>query len=424
MSRSAAFGGIGSALAHRDYRLYSVGAGASYLGTWIYRTGLGWFTWELTESTAWLGIVVFTEVLPIICLVPITGALVDRVGALKIARLTQIIAATVMTALAVLTAFDLMTIELLLGLVFLNGVTMSLMQASYFSLVASLVPRADLSSAVALQSSLVQTARFIGPAIAGALLIVLGSAAAFAINAVSYCALLWALLALHYRDPPAPAEATSSLFGDIVQGIAYIIGERTIRALLLLTVAFSLLLRPVIELMPAFASDVFGRGADGLAWFLSIAGLGAIFGSLWIARRGRAEGLTRLMAATAILSGIALLAFAQTTIFWFAIVLMAVYGLASNINSICSQILIQNVVEPRMRARVMSLVGLTFRAVPAASAALLGAIAVDWGLGTPISIAAGLGILCGCWVFGQMRAGRLDRRAERGISPAAPGRAR
>ncbi len=424
MTRSSAFGGIGSALAHRDYRLYSIGAGASYLGTWIYRTGLGWFTWELTGSAAWLGIVVFTEVLPIICLVPITGALVDRVGALKIAKLTQVIAAAVMTVLTVLTAVGLMTIELLLVLVFLNGATMSLMQSSYFSLVASLVPRENLSSAVALQSSLVQTARFIGPAIAGGLLVLLGSATVFAINALSYFALLAALLALRYRDPPVSAGAMSSLFGDIAQGIRYIVSEPTIRMLLILTIAFSMLLRPVIELMPAFASDVFGRGAEGLAWLLSAAGLGAIFGSLWIARRGRAEGLTRLMAATAIGGGLALLAFAQTTVFWLGIVLMAVYGLASNMNSICSQILIQNVVDPAMRARVMSLVGLTFRAVPAASAALLGAIAVDWGLGAPISIVAALGILGGFGVFGLMRAAGLDARAERAITPPGTGRAR
>lgn len=422
MARKSALGGIGSALGHRDFRLYSIGAAASYLGTWIYRTGLGWFTWELTESTAWLGIVVFTEVLPIICLVPVTGALVDRVGALRIAKLTQVISAMVMTVLAALTALELMTIELLLMLVFLNGVTMSLMQSSYFSLVASLVPREDLSSAVALQSSLVQTARFIGPAIAGGLLILLGSAAAFAVNAVSYFALLAALLVLDYRDPPRPAVATTSLFGDIAQGIGYIIGHRTIRALLLLTIAFSMLLRPVIELMPAFASEVFERGAEGLAMFLSTAGLGAIFGSLWIARRGRSEGLTRLMAFTAILGGVALLAFAQTTAFWLAIALMAVYGLASNINSICSQILIQNVVDPSLHARVMSLVGLTFRAVPAASAALLGAIAAHWGLSTPISVVAVLGIAGGFWVFAQMRSAGLDQRAERPISPPAPGR--
>ena len=420
MTGVPAFGGIASALGHRDYRLYSIGAGASYLGTWVYRTGLGWFTWELTESTAWLGIVVFTEVLPIICLVPLTGALVDRLGALKIAKLTQIIAASVMTVLAALTAVELMTIELLLVLVFLNGTTMSLMQASYFSLVASLVPRQDLSSAVAFQSSLVQTARFIGPAIAGALLVLLGTSAAFALNAISYIALLIALFALDYRDPAERPSGGTSLVGDIAQGFGYIINQRTIRTLLLLTIAFSLLLRPVIELMPGFASEVFGRGAEGLAWFLSIAGLGAIFGSLWIARRGRAEGLTRLMALTAILSGVALLAFAQTTAFWLAIALMAIYGLASNINSICSQILIQNVVDPSLRARVMSLVGLTFRAVPAASAALLGSVAVKWGLSMPISIVAILGVLGGFWVLALIRTSALDERAERKLNLPRP----
>ena len=139
-----------------------------------------------------------------------------------------------------------------------------------------------------------------------------------------------------------------------------------------MTVAFSVLLRPVVELLPAFASDVFGRGADGLATLLSSAGAGAILGSLFLARRGRTQGLTLLLAATGVLCGIAVAGFASTDAFWLGIVLMAAYGLLSNANSICSQILIQNCVDPAMRARVMSLVGLTFRAVPAASAAAAG----------------------------------------------------
>ncbi len=410
MTSATALGGIGEALGHRDYRLYSIGAAANYLGTWIYRTGLNWYTWELTQSPAWLGIVVFAEVLPIICLVPVTGALVDRIGALRVAKRAQIVSAAVMGALAALTIAGMMTIEILLVLVALNGATMSLMQASYFSLVASLVPREHLSSAVALQSSLVQTARFVGPAVAGLILVFVGAGLAFAVNAVSYFVFLGLLLMIAYRDPKRRPEA--SLFGEIVQGVAYVAGHPTIRVLLLVTVLVAILLRPVVELLPAFAAEVFDRGADGLAWFLSIAGLGAIFGSLAVARRGRVEGLTWLLALTTVLAGGALLVFAGTGLFWLAVLLMAVYGLATNVSSICSQILIQNVVDPSLRARVMSLVGLTFRAVPAAAAAVLGALAEIWGLGLPVTIAALLGILVGLWAIRQIRVAGLDRRAE------------
>lgn len=405
-------GGIGTALAHRDYRLYSVGASASFLGTWIYRTALGWLAWELTRSPAWLGIVVFCEVLPIIALVPLTGAVTDRLGAYRIFRAGQISGSAVMAGLALATALDAMTIELLLVFVVLNGINMSLMQPAYFALVANLVPREDLSPAVALQSSMVQTARFIGPAIAGGLILWQGAAAAFAVNAVSYMGMVAALLALAYRDPPRPAGIGGGLFGDVARGLRYTAGHETIRTLLLMTVAFSVLLRPVVELLPAFVSEVFGRGADGLATLLSAAGAGAILGSLWIARRGTADGLTRLFGATGIAAAIALAGFASTGTFWLAVVLMTVYGLLANVNSICSQILIQNCVDPAMRARVMSLVGLTFRAVPAASAALFGGLATLFGLGPPIVAAAGLGAVAGLWTLSLIRTAHLDRRAE------------
>ena len=412
MAAASWLGGIGTSLGHRDYRVYSIGASASFLGTWIYRTGLGWFAWELTHSPAWLGIVVFCEVLPIIALVPLTGAITDRLGAYRIFRIGQISGSAVMVALALFTALDAMTIEVLLVLVVLNGFNMSLMQPAYFALIPNLVPREDLSSAVALQSSMVQTARFIGPAIAGGLLVWQGAAAAFAVNAVSYLGMVVALLAISYRDPERTAAIAGSLLGDVAQGVRYIAGHEVIRTLLLMTVAFSVLLRPVVELLPAFASDVFGRGADGLATLLSAAGAGAIVGSLALARRGRTHGLTRLLGASGLLCGIALAGFASTDAFWLGVALMAVYGLLSNTNSICSQILIQNCVDPAMRARVMSLVGLTFRAVPAASAAMFGGLATLFGLGLPIVVAACLGTVAGLWTLSLIRGARLDERAE------------
>ncbi len=410
--RASWLGGIGAALGHRDYRLYSLGASASFLGTWIYRTGLGWFAWELTHSPAWLGIVVFCEVVPIIALVPITGAVVDRLGAYRIFRAAQISGSAVMALMALLTALDAMTIELLAALVALNGVNMSVMQPAFFALVANLVPRSDLSSAIALQSALVQTARFIGPAVAGGLLVWSGAAAAFAVNAVSYLCLVAAMVALSFRDPARPASLARGLLGDVAQGARYIAGHEAIRTLLLMTVAFSVLLRPVVELLPAFASEVFDRGADGLATLLSAAGAGAIVGSLWLARRGRTHGLTRLLGVSGAACGVVLAGFAASDAFWAGAALMAAFGLLANVNSISSQILIQNCVDPAMRARVMSLVGLTFRAVPAASAAVFGGLAVLFGLELPIAAGACLGALCGLWMLALVRGRQLDRRAE------------
>ena len=407
-----ALGGISRALQHRDYRLYWIGASASFLGTWVYRVGLGWFTWELTKSTTWLGIVVFVEVIPHLVLVPITGAIADRVGALQMAKLAQLCAIAVMTLLSILTALDMMTIEILLVIVFLNGLIMAMHQPSYFAMVANLVPREDLSAAVALQSAMVQTARFIGPAMAGALIVWSDVAVAFAVNAVSYVCLLAALLAVRFRDPPREEGPEKSIFTGVVEGVRFISGHLAIRTILLITALLALLLRPVMELMPGFASDVFGRGADGLAWLMSAAGLGAIIGSLWIAGRGQTVGLTRIFAASTFVAAAALFAFAQNSAFWPAVALVAVFGLASNVNSISSQILVQSAVDPAMRARVMSFVGLTFRAVPAIGAAIVGSVASIYGLGLPTSVTAVLALAIGLWLLRQMRKADLAHLAE------------
>lgn len=406
-------GGIARALQHRDYRLYWAGASGSFIGTWTYRTGLGWFTWELTESTAWLGIVVVVEVLPHLFLVPITGALTDRVGPLRMAKLSQLLATVVMAILSILTLLDLVTIGILISIVALNGMIMSIHQPSYFALVPNLVPREDLSAAIALQSAMVQTARFIGPALAGVLIARWGVEAAFAVNAASYICLLVGLVMIEHRDQPGKPDESRSVLSDILDGLRFIGGHFAIRTILMMTVLLALLLRPVMDLLPGFTSEVFGRDATGLAQLMSAAGLGAIFGSLWIARRGRTGGLTRYYAASAFVAAVALLAFALTGTFWLGVFLMGVFGLASNVNSICSQILVQNSVPPALRARVMSLVGLTFRTVPAMGAGVVGWLASIYGLGIPTSVSAILALVTGVWLFRLMQHANLAHHAER-----------
>ncbi len=412
MAGASWLGGIGSALGHRDYRLYLLGAWASFVGISIYHLALGWYVWELTASSAWLMNVVLCEVVTIVALVPFTGAAADRFGAHRILGTSQISGAAVMAALALLAALDAMTIELLLALVVLNGVNMALMQPAYCALVANLVPRKDLAPAIALQALIVPTAGGIGIALAGGLLVWQGVAAGFAVNAVFYLAMVAALLAISYRDPERAAGPSGGLFGEVAQGLRYMVGQETIRTLLLMTVTFSIVLQPVVELPPDLASDPFGRGADGRNILLLAAGAGALVGLLWLARRGKTRGLTRLFGATGVACGIALAGFASTDAFWLGVALMAVCGLLVSANWAIGLILIQNCVDPAMRARVMSLVVLTLRAVPAASAALLGWLAALFGLAPPIVVAACLGALVGLWALNLIRTARLDERAE------------
>ena len=239
-----------------------------------------------------------------------------------------------------------------------------------------------------------------------------GVAAGFAVSAVCYLAMAAALLAISYRDPERTAGRSGGLFGDLARGLRYMAGQETIRTLLLMTVAFSILLQPLVGLPPTLASDLFGRGADGHDILLSAAGAGALVGLLWLARRGRTRGLTRLLGATAIACGIALAGLAATDAFWPGVALMAVYGGLASANSAIGLILVQNCVDPAMRARAMSLVVLAYRTIPAAVAALLGWLATLLGLAPPIAVAACIGALVGLWTLNLIRTARLDERAE------------
>ena len=167
MAGASWLGGIGSALGHRDYRIYLVGAWVSFAGVPVYHIPLGWHVWVLTVSSDWLANVVLCEAVTIAVLVPFTGAAADRFGARRILMTSQISGSAAMAALALLAALDAMTIELLLALVVLNGVNLALMLPAYFALVANLVPREDLAPAIALQALIVPTAGGIGTALAG-----------------------------------------------------------------------------------------------------------------------------------------------------------------------------------------------------------------------------------------------------------------
>jgi len=410
-------GGIGTALGHRDYRLFLLGASASVAGISIYHLTLGWYVWELTASAEQLVNAVLYHAVTIAVLVPFAGAAADRFGARRMLGISQIACAAVMAAMALLAGLDAMTVELLSALVVLYGVGIAMMQPAYFALVPSLVPREALSPAVVLQALVVPILGGMGVALGGKLLAWQGVAAAFAANGVLCLAMAAVLLAISHRDPEKTAGPPGALFRDVAEGFRYIAGQKTIRTLLLMTVAFSILLQPVVSLPPDLVSDPFGRGAMGREVLEGTAIVGGFFGLLWLAWRRRIRGLTRLFGATGVVCAVALAGFAATDSFRLGVAVMAVYGLSANVNWVAGLILILNCVDPAMRGRAIGLVVLTFRAVPAASGALLAWLAAQFGLAPTILTAACLGAVVGLWALRLVRTAGLDERAE-SSSPA------
>ncbi len=391
MAERQYFGGIGRALSHRYYRRYWYGMLVATAGIWAYRVALGWLVWELTKSPVWLGLVAFTEMVPTIMVGPIAGAYVDRKGVLLVARISQIAWASSAGLLAITTLSGFASKEVLLVFAVLQGCITGLSNPSHLALVAKLVPPQDLSPAIALQSGTVQSGRFIGPAIAGLLLVNYDAGVVFALVSMGLMFFCIILFTLQTVEPEELSRSSKSLMGDFVDGMRYVAGNFPIRIIILYTALMSLLLRPIVDLMPGFADVVLNRSADGLAWLLAFFGVGAMASALWIAMRGKTEGLAQVFSINLFIGASSLLIFALSNNFWFALFVVTIFGFSSTTVSICSQTLIQHLVDGSMRARVMSLLGITFRAVPALGALSLGVGSSLFGLRAPIVTAA---VLC------------------------------
>ena len=384
-------GGVRRALRHRNHFLFSAGMAPSLITLWMQRLAVGWLTWELTHSPAWLGIIAFADLFPAVVLSPLAGALIDRVDPMRPMILSQAVFLVQAFILAVLSFAGLLTIESLLALAIVLGLTHPFNTASRHTILPSLVPRTDLSVAIAVNSSLYNVARFIGPAAAGAVIVTGGVTWAFACNVLGYLVFLLALFRMDVAPPERRPRSETTLFGEVAEGWRYTVAHPGIRPVLVLLVITAVVSRPVVDLLPGFAGDVFHRGAGGLAWLTAAMGLGAMLGALWLALRGVLAGLTTITVSAVLVLALALGAFTAMDHFFLALPFLAISGFAMVVNGIGSQTLIQSSVAPAMRGRVMSLYTLIYRGMPALGAVVMGSLAE--GLGLPATLGGGA-VLC------------------------------
>ncbi len=413
------FSGIARALKHPNYGVYVAGNSVSLVGTWMQRIAVGWLTWELTESGGWLGAVAFADLFPSVFIGPIGGALADRFNRLRIIGISQFLAMLQAAALCILTWTGTITIEILFALVLVHGIVMGFNQPSRLALVPSLVPRADLSTAVAINAIIFNLARFIGPALAGLLILSFGVAAAFAVNTASFVAFFVALTRIHLPQDSVPQRVgRKSIIQDIGEGVRYAARHGGIGPLFLLLTIMSIGVRPFVELLPGFAAEVFQRGAEALAMLSSTIGIGAILSGLWLAQRKRTEGLAPLMLGATGFVALAILGFVATDIFWLGLVAIAFAGIAMVLSGVGAQTLIQLTVEPEMRGRVMSLYGIIFRGGPAAGALIIGMLSELFGLRWPLAGGAIMVLLAWLWIWCYRRQGILAMEVRSAEPPA------
>src|SRR6266566_679969 len=298
------------ALRHRNYRLYFAGQGISLVRTWLTQVATSWLVYRLTHSTLLLGLVAFAGQIPLFILAPFTGVLVDRWNRHRILIITQTIAMLQSLALAYLALRHIITVNQIIALSVLQGIVNSLdMPARQAFLVEIIENRQDLPNAIALNSSMVNGARLIGPSIAGVLIAAVGEGMCFLIDGISYIAVVIALLAMRI-DHSKVKRITTGAWAEFKRGITYAFGFAPIRALLLLAAFVSLTGISYSILMPVFATQILHGGPRLLGFLTAASGIGALLGALYLASRRTVVGLGTVIVFSAITFGISLIIFA------------------------------------------------------------------------------------------------------------------
>ncbi|MPY69991.1 MAG: MFS transporter [Alphaproteobacteria bacterium] len=385
------WGAIAGALGQRNFALYLWWGWVSLIGFWAQRVAVGWLTWEMTHSGAWLGLIAFADLAPCVVITPIAGGLADRLDRKRMVIWTQSLAMLQAVALAVLTLSGLIEIWSLFLLTLFLGMVMAVNTAARLTLVPNLLEREHVPSALALDSGLFNVARFIGPAIAGALIVQWGVGAAFVFNAVTFLAFLAALWRIRLIRDEGKGRIVGNLFAEVGEGLRYAFKHPGIGPVLIVIAAAALGAKPYIDLLPGFADEVYHRGAEGLAQFTAVSGIGAFVAAAYLAQRGTTTGLTRLLLWALAAAAFGLFLFCSTDNYWVGLAAIAVIGASVVICGTGTQTLMQGAVDGAMRGRVMSLYGVIFRGGPALGALVMG-VASDF-VGLQAALAGG-GLIC------------------------------
>jgi MFS family permease len=386
------------ALAHRDFRLFLSGQLISLIGTWMQGVAQSWLVYRLTGSSVLLGLVGFVGQIPVLLLAPVGGSLADARSRHRIIKGTQTAAMILAFALAGLTLAGWVQLWHIFTLAGLLGIVNAFDIPARQSFLVQLVGRDDLMNAIALNSSMFNAARILGPAIAGVLVAAVGEGWCFFLNGVSYLAVLVGLLMMHPKPQPRQPEGETPL-GRIVEGFAFVARTAPIRAILLLLGLVSLCGMPYSVLMPIFADRILDAGARGLGILMGAAGVGALLGALTLASRREVRGLGRWIAWAAAAFGGGLIAFSLSRQFWLSTALLVPVGFSVIVQTAASNTLIQAMVPDALRGRVMSVYSMMFMGMAPFGALLAGLLAGRFGAPTAVA-AGGAACIVGAVVFG------------------------
>jgi MFS family permease len=380
-------GRVRRALRHPNYRLFFMGQGVSLIGTWLTRVALGWWVYRLTGSELILGTVSFAGQLPTFLLAPLGGVIVDRYNRHRILVATQVLAMVQSGLLTLLALSGRASVPAILSLAVFQGLINAFDTPARQAFLVELVElREDLPIAIALNSSMVNAARLVGPSFAGLLIAAFGEAGCFALDTLSYLAVIGSLLAM--RVPARElTKPTRRVFGELSAGLAYATRSDAIASILLLVALVSLTGAPYTMLMPVLASQTLGGGAYTLGFLMAAGGAGAVTGALWLASRPSVLGLGNVMVVSTLSFGLGLVLLSLSRTLWLSLPLLLVTGAGMMVTLAASNTLLQTIVDEDKRGRVMSLYTMAFFGMVPFGSLLAGWLATH--VGALVTIAGG-----------------------------------
>ena len=374
------------ALEYRNYRLFCAGQLISLIGTWMQNVAQAWLVYRLTGSPVLLGAAGFSAQIPVFLLAPVGGVVADRYNRHRLVIATQTASLLLAFVLAALTLSGTVRVWHIFVLSALLGVVNSFDIPARQAFIVGLVAKPDLINAIALNSSMFNASRVLGPAIAGILVAGIGEGWCFFANGASYIAVIIGLLMMHVPRHELVAQPGSPL-SRMAEGFRFVIQRPPIHALLMLLGVVSFTGMPYAVLMPIFAHRILHGDARALGWLMGSTGIGALAGALTLASRRDLKGLGRWVALAAMGFGAGLVAFSISRIFWLSAAILALCGFAMMIQMGSSNTLIQSMSPDRLRGRVMSVYSMMFMGMAPFGALLAGAVADR--LGAPLTVAGG-----------------------------------
>jgi MFS family permease len=385
-------------LRHRNFRLFFGGQLISLVGTWMQSVAESWLVYRLTGSPLLLGTIGFASQIPIFLLSPIGGAIVDRHNRHKLIIVTQALSMTLASILATITLLGVVKVWHIFVLASLLGFVNAFDIPARQAFIVEMVGKDNLMNAIALNSSMFNGARIVGPAIAGMLVASIGEGWCFFANAVSYIAVIGGLLMM--RVAPRERLQQSSAFDAIKEGFHWVFNTKPIFALLLLVGLVSLVGMPYAVLMPIFADRILHSGARGLGMLMGFSGAGALIGALTLAAKSGLRGLGTWVAACSACFGLFLAMFAYSRVFWISAVLLIPVGMFMMVQMASTNTLIQAMVPDHLRGRVMSVYSMMMMGMAPLGALLAGALSNHIGASLTVALGGFCSLLGSVW-FGS-----------------------